>query len=371
MKGRTILGLIALIASGMVAAKPEVVAPVICSFACPVPIAFNLAELQCKIACFRKTWLYDACELNAFARSIAPYFVGHTSHQLMCIVRAVFTVRDQALRWAISRAIPRVDATRLNMFWFMVFNPNIMYQPLEEDFQIVYNAMQILREGRKQNNLLKQRDVVERLGFFFENRTIDYISTLMFMALTPEDEYFLELMSLYLQPYEQLNMLVVWDNIMHPVKTIYNIMDEQEAQRAAEAKKSPQPPAIETASAAVVPVAQPAPSVTTVVESPAIVAKEAAPKSPGEKIEESTVEAVESPNGAPTENNEVAEEIKEEEREEHASLAPESIEEVSDNAHQQEAAAAIAPEAMEPAESSAEEIGGHKAVVTPEEIEKE
>lgn len=188
----------------------------------------------------------DACVTNDLARSIAPLFAGKHSHELTCIIEYVFTEQDQALRFAVSKALSHKDAHRLNMLWHMLFNPEIIEQPYEDDYKFVYRAVGLLRQAVRENNMRVQLQLIERLGFYFENRTIDYIAPLMQVALTKEDHFFVELMSLYLRPYEKLNMLVVWDYLFNWVKTPYNLADEQEeaelkrkleAEKAAEEEK--------------------------------------------------------------------------------------------------------------------------------------
>lgn len=185
----------------------------------------------------------DACANNDLARSIAPLFAGKHSHELTCIIEYVFTEQDQALRFAVSKALSYKDAHRLNMLWHMLFNPEIIEQPYEDDYKFVYRAIGLLRQAVRENNMRVQLQLIERLGFYFENRTIDYIAPLMQVALTKEDHFFVELMSLYLRPYEKLNMLVVWDYLFNWVKTPYNIADEieeAELKRKLEAAKAAQ-----------------------------------------------------------------------------------------------------------------------------------
>lgn len=198
-----------------------------CTHVCCLSDAYG--ELRCRITNFRRHQMMNACAINDFAREIAPLFANKHSHELACIVEYVFTEKDQALRFAVSKALSYKDGHRLNMLWHMIFNPEIIEQPYEQDYVVVYNALSLLRKAVRENNMRLQLQLIEKLGFYFENRTIDFIAPLMQVALTKNDHFFVELMNLYLRPYESLNMLVVWDYLFNPVKTAYNLADECEA----------------------------------------------------------------------------------------------------------------------------------------------
>jgi hypothetical protein len=197
-----------------------------CTHVCCLSDAYG--ELRCRITNFRRHDMMNACATNDLAREIAPLFAGKHSHELACIVEYVFTEQDQALRFALSKALSYKDGHRLNTLWYMIFNPEIIEQPYEQDYVVVYNAIGLLRKAFRENNMRLQLKLIEKLGFYFENRTIDFIAPLMKIALTKQDHFFVELMNLYLRPYESLNMLVVWDYLFNPVKTAYNLADECE-----------------------------------------------------------------------------------------------------------------------------------------------